>query len=67
MGFIFTSADDKQPFQVHLNGFTTNRLGSYPAWNAVRDEARRLWNVYRERNSFKTKTSIPSTRVRKSP
>ncbi len=48
IGFIFTSADAKQLFQVHLDGFTTNRLGSYPGWNAVRDEARRLWNVYRE-------------------
>lgn len=48
IGFIFTSADDKQLFQVHPDGFTMNRLGPYPGWKAFRDEARRLWNVYRE-------------------
>src|SRR5438874_6822119 len=48
IGFIFTSADDKQLFQVQRDGFTMNRLGPYPGWRAFRDEARRLWKTYRE-------------------
>jgi uncharacterized protein (TIGR04255 family) len=49
IGFMFKSGDDKQIFQVHPEGFTLNRLGPYPGWEIFRDEARRLWNIYRER------------------
>jgi uncharacterized protein (TIGR04255 family) len=30
-----------------LDGFAMSRLAPYENWNAVRDEARRLWDIYR--------------------
>lgn len=48
IGFLFKSADEKQMFQVHREGFTVNRLAPYQGWEALRDEARRLWKIYRE-------------------
>jgi uncharacterized protein (TIGR04255 family) len=47
VGLIFKSRDEKQIFQVQREGFTLNRLGPYPGWLIFRDEARRLWNIYR--------------------
>lgn len=49
IGYLFKSADGRQIFQVSFEGFTMNWLAPYPGWEVVRDEARRLWNVYRER------------------
>lgn len=48
IGFLFRSKDAKQIFQVHLEGFTVNRLAPYVGWEAFRDEARRLWRLYRK-------------------
>ena len=47
-GLKFWSADDKQVFQARLDGFTFSRLQPYETWERLRDEARRLWDVYRE-------------------
>ena len=47
-GFIFTSADKKQVFQARIDGFTFNRLKPYDKWETFRDEALRLWQLYRE-------------------
>ncbi len=47
-GSIFTSGDQKQIFQARLDGFTFNRLKPYETWERFRDEARRLWEKYRE-------------------
>jgi len=47
IGFAFGSADDRQLFQARLDGFTFNRLAPYERWETFRDEARRLWGVYR--------------------
>ncbi len=46
-GFVFTSADERQLFQARLDGFTFNRLHPYEQWESFREEARRLWNLYR--------------------
>src|SRR6516225_7844063 len=44
---VFKSRDDKQVFEVHGQGFSFHRLAPYDRWETFRDEARRLWNLYR--------------------
>lgn len=46
-GYIFTSTDGKQIFQARIDGFTFNRLRPYENWEAFRDEALRLWQLYK--------------------
>lgn len=48
MGFSFSSSDGKQIFQARMDGFTFSRLRPYGNWNELRDEARRLWRIYRK-------------------
>jgi uncharacterized protein (TIGR04255 family) len=50
-GYIFTSADEKQLFQARVDGFTFNRLRPYEKWDSFRDEAFRLWRLYRDLTS----------------
>ncbi len=47
-GYLFTSADGKQIFQAKIDGFTFNRLKPYEQWETFRDEALRLWKLYRD-------------------
>jgi uncharacterized protein (TIGR04255 family) len=47
-GYLFTSADGKQIFQARIDGFTFNRLKPYEQWETFRDEALRLWKLYRD-------------------
>ena len=47
IGFSFSSEDGKQVFQARLDGFTFSRLRPYGNWPDLRDEARRLWDIYR--------------------
>jgi uncharacterized protein (TIGR04255 family) len=46
-GYIFTSTDGKQIFQARIDGFTFNRLRPYEKWETLRDEAFRLWQLYK--------------------
>ncbi len=48
LGYLLRSADGKQVFQARLDGFTFSRLKPYENWTALRDEAQRLWAVYKE-------------------
>ncbi len=48
-GFAFVSEDQRQVFQTRFDGFTFSRLAPYGTWEPFRDEARRLWTLYRER------------------
>jgi uncharacterized protein (TIGR04255 family) len=48
VGFLFTTADKKQFFQAHFEGFLMHRLAPYEGWKPFRDEARRLWDRYRQ-------------------
>jgi uncharacterized protein (TIGR04255 family) len=48
VGYLLRSADGKQVFQAGLDGFTLSRLKPYQNWTALRDEAKRLWTIYRE-------------------
>jgi uncharacterized protein (TIGR04255 family) len=47
IGLQFQSADLKQLFQARLNGFSFHRLAPYDRWRSFRDEASRLWTLYR--------------------
>ncbi|MBM3318682.1 MAG: TIGR04255 family protein [Candidatus Eisenbacteria bacterium] len=48
LGLLLRSADGKQVAQFRLDGFTHNRLHPYTSWTQVLQEARRLWELYRE-------------------
>ena len=45
-GYSFTSIDGRQVVQARLDGFTFSRLKPYDKWEALRDEARELWQHY---------------------
>ena len=45
-GYLFTSVDGRQVVQARLDGFTFSRLKPYDKWEALRDEARELWQHY---------------------
>ena len=47
IGFLFKTSDEKQVFQASIDGFTMSRLAPYESWEPFRDEARRLWELYR--------------------
>jgi uncharacterized protein (TIGR04255 family) len=47
VGFAFHAADDRQICQFRLDGFSFSRLQPYGNWNELRDEARKLWEIYR--------------------
>lgn len=49
IGWKLTSADQRQIVQSRINGFTFSRLAPYDRWELFRNEARRLWDVYRKR------------------
>jgi uncharacterized protein (TIGR04255 family) len=61
IGLKLWSAGDKQVFQARLDGFTFSRLEPYETWERLRDEARRLWDVYR---GFVNPTKITRVAVR---
>jgi uncharacterized protein (TIGR04255 family) len=48
LGLQFQSTDHKQLFQARLNGFSFHRLAPYENWVPFRNEAFRLWKLYRE-------------------
>jgi uncharacterized protein (TIGR04255 family) len=48
LGLQFQSTDDRQLFQARLNGFSFHRLAPYESWGPFRNEAFRLWKLYRE-------------------
>lgn len=54
VGYRFASDDKKQIFSAHLDGFNFSRLHPYERWETFRDEARRLWNLYRKAASIKS-------------
>lgn len=46
-GYAFLSQDKRQVFQARTDGFSFSRLAPYDRWETFRDEARRLWDIYR--------------------
>jgi len=56
LGTRFASTDGKVIWLARFDGFTISRLAPYDRWESFRDEARRLWNIYRDRiQSFSIK------------
>ena len=47
-GITFRSADGKRVFQATRAGFTFNRLRPYDKWEAFSQEAKRLWEIYKD-------------------
>lgn len=47
-GYRYISISKDKIFQARLAGFTFNRLPPYTNWEELRNEARRLWLLYRE-------------------
>jgi uncharacterized protein (TIGR04255 family) len=47
-GFRYLSSDEKEIVQARMDGFTFNKLSPYTKWEDLRNEARRLWLIYRE-------------------
>ncbi|HYM10161.1 MAG TPA: TIGR04255 family protein [Bryobacterales bacterium] len=47
VGYAFVSTDEKQIVVVRPNAFIFSRLAPYDRWEALRDEARRLWDEYK--------------------
>lgn len=45
-GWRYISADRKNICRIRIDGFTFSRLPPYEKWEALRDEARRLWQPY---------------------
>ncbi len=58
MGYRYTSSDKKQIFQARVDGFTFSRLKPYIKWDHIRDEARRLWELYRNITSPEAITRV---------
>lgn len=54
VGYRFLSGDQQQILQARLDGFTFSRLAPYETWNALRDEAFRLWQVYKSATKLNT-------------
>jgi uncharacterized protein (TIGR04255 family) len=48
LGCRFISSDKKKVFQARLDGFTLSQLEPYENWEALRNEAKRLWELYIE-------------------
>lgn len=57
-GYLFTSVDGRQVVQARLDGFTFSRLKPYDKWEALRDEARELWQHYVQIASPETVTRV---------
>ncbi len=47
-GFRYLSSDEKEIVQARMDGFTFNKLFPYTKWENLRNEAHRLWLIYRE-------------------
>lgn len=47
-GYRYVSADQRQIVQARLDGFTMSRLHPYAEWKDLRDEAKKLWQFYKE-------------------
>lgn len=45
-GFFYKSEDGKNIVQFRRDGFTFNRLKPYTEWREIRNNAKRLWEIY---------------------
>jgi uncharacterized protein (TIGR04255 family) len=61
IGLRLHSADEKYVLQCRLAGFTLSRLAPYEAWPTLKQEAKRVWSIYRNRLT-PTKVTRAATR-----
>lgn len=57
-GYQFLKDDSLQVVQFRLDGFTFSRLFPYTRWESVRDEAKRLWEIYRQKTAPTTVSRV---------
>jgi uncharacterized protein (TIGR04255 family) len=57
-GFLYRNEGNTQVAQFRVDGFTFSRLEPYETWERLRDEARRIWNIYRELAKPKSITRV---------
>ena len=59
-GFLFRSKDGLRIFQATLQGFTFNRLAPYNSWEEFSDDARNLWEIYKDicKPAFVTRAAV---------
>ncbi len=48
VGYQFSNADNKQVFRATLRGFSFHRLAPYSGWALFKNEAHRLWTIYKK-------------------
>jgi uncharacterized protein (TIGR04255 family) len=48
LGYSYKSKDDKYVLQTRIDGFTFSRLQPYEHWEPFREEAYRLWSIFRK-------------------
>jgi uncharacterized protein (TIGR04255 family) len=48
MGYAFVGGEGKHVVQFRVNGFTFSRLAPYQTWDQLRNEAKTLWDSYRQ-------------------
>lgn len=53
LGYGFSSSDGKQFFRARLDTFDFSVAQPYDSWEPFRDEARRLWDIYKEVSGVK--------------
>jgi len=58
IGCGFLSSDQKRFFQARLDGFSFSRLAPYDCWEVFRNEAQRLWSIYRSATHPKATTRL---------
>lgn len=57
-GYRYISSDKRQIVQARLDGFTFSRLHPYIKWEDLRNEAHRLWTLYRDITSPESITRV---------
>jgi uncharacterized protein (TIGR04255 family) len=57
-GFRFTDQDGRQILQARIDGFTFSVLAPYDRWETFRDEARRLWYLYKSATRAESITRV---------
>lgn len=65
LGFRYTSVDNTQVIQATLNGLTFSRLPPYQDWTQLREEARRVWNIYSEHVQQENITRVAARYINK--
>lgn len=58
VGYRLESSDGKYVFQAQTGGFTLSRLKPYETWELLRDEAKRLWKIYKDVAKPQTVTRV---------